>query len=202
MFLPITFPMLFWVIYILIPGLQKVTYVQKILKCQNLKTKTETKNLTHTCIHAHIQNNLSSKNIYYHFKITIGGNGSNEIGVHKGLTSKPELLPLTIVPRTGMNETTRVKKSRSTSLSVPSFPVSHWEKEAEGSLPLVEKICRSPFILLTVATCWPQVGQPRHLPIQRPPATPLTRNKTSFPFRYWRIQVDNISIRNYCTHFC
>lgn len=66
-------------------------------------------------------------------QITNGGNGNNGIGIHKGLTSKADLLLLRTVPQTGMNETTSLRRSAPTILPIPSSPVGHWEKEAEGS---------------------------------------------------------------------
>lgn len=107
------------------------------------------------------------------------------------------------VPQTGWIRQPELRKADSTVLPTPSIPVSHWEEEAEWGLsPSVERIRRSPLFLLSTVTCWPQFGQPRHLPIQRPPTSPLTKNKVSFPFSQWVIQVDNISIRNHYTPFC
>lgn len=132
----------------------------------------------HESMQTHKTKQLGFKEHTVSFQITNGGNVKNGIGIHKGLTSKTDLLPLTTVPQTGMNETTSLRRSAPTILPIPSFPVGHWEKEAEG-IPSWRR--QSVDLPSFFSACWPQVGQPRHLPTQRPPTTPLTKSKASFP---------------------
>lgn len=166
----------------LFPSLQKVTYVQKKWKCLHTHTRMSASMQTHKT------KQLGFKEHIVSFQITNGRNGSNGIGVHKGLTSKAHLLPLTTVPQTGMHETTSLRRSC-------LFQASQWVTEKRR---LRDPLLVDPLPLLSVlAIGWSAQAS------SNPKITTNSSNKEQgrFSIRHWRTQVDNISTRNDCTHF-